>query len=98
MHLIYVRNSIYLGYYDERLLMHFILTLPITWSDKNIAGDFNPNALINLNDYLYNFEKLVDDLKNENFLIKKASEPLLLKDQNLNEEFKIVEKILRDFN
>ena len=29
-------------------------------------------------------------------LIKKASEPLLLKDQNLNEEFKIVEKILRD--
>ena len=92
-------NSIYPGYYDERVIDAFYFdSLPITWSDKNIAVDFNPNALINLNDYLYNFEKLVDDLKNENFLIKKASESLLLKDQNLNEEFKIVEKILKDLN
>ena len=61
-------NSIYPGYYDERVIDAFYFdSLPITWSDKNIAVDFNPNALINLNDYLYNFEKLVDDLKNENF-------------------------------
>ena len=56
------------------------------------------NAFINLNDYLNNSDQLVDDLKNEDFLIHKASQPLILKDQNLNKEFEIIEKILKDFN
>ena len=92
-------NSIYPGYYDERVIDAFYFdTLPITWSDKNISIDFNTNAFINLNDYLNNFDKLIDDLKNEDFLSQKAQQPLILKDQNLNKEFEIIEKILKDFN
>ncbi len=92
-------NSIYPGYYDERVIDAFYYdTLPITWSDKNISIDFNANALVNLNDYVNNYDQLVDDLKNEDFLLQKVSEPLILKDQNLNKEFEIVEKILKDFN
>lgn len=92
-------NSIYPGYYDERVIDAFYFdTLPITWSDKNISIDFNTNAFINLNDYLNNFDQLIDDLKNEDFLSQKVQQPLILKDQNLNKEFEIIEKILKDFN
>jgi len=42
-------NGLYPGYYTEKIPEAFYSgCLPITWADENIAVDFNPSALLNL--------------------------------------------------
>lgn len=45
-------NSLYPGYYTEKILESFACgCLPITWTDPNVAYDFNTEAFINLLPY-----------------------------------------------
>ena len=42
-------NGLYPGYYTEKIPEAFYSgCLPITWADENIAVDFNPSAILNL--------------------------------------------------
>lgn len=89
-------NSIYPGYYTERVPNSFIAkTLPITWADKNISRDFNPRSFVNLLDYSNdNYEIICNLLKDYKFLEKYTNEPLLLSKPNLDNEFIFINKIL----
>jgi len=89
-------NSIHPGYTSDRVLTAFIgKCLPITWVDQNINYEFNPKAFVNLNDHFQdNFVSIINNLKDDNFLIQFSKEPLLLKRPNLEKEIKFVEKIL----
>lgn len=54
-------NSIFPGYYTEKVLQAWVAgTVPLYFSDKNVAIDFNPKSFINRGD----FSKL-DDFVNE---------------------------------
>lgn len=91
-------NILYPGTYSEKIPDAFIgKCLPISWIDSNVKVDFNPNAFINLNDYMdTDFQQLFDSLRDINFLKKYSKEPLLIQKPNLNSEIKFVEKILAD--
>jgi len=92
-------NSLYPGYYDEKLVNAFIAkSLPFTWADKNINFDFNDRAFINLIDYASsNYEEICHLIKDEVFLKKFSSESLFLKKPDLENEKKFVLKILSNF-
>jgi hypothetical protein len=89
-------NSLYPGYYTEKVPEAFLSkTLPITWADPNIKYDFNEKSFINLLDYSKNdYKEILTFLKDDKFLHKFINEPLLLKEPNLDDEVKFVEKIL----
>ena len=90
------QNSMYPGYYDERIIDPFYnSTLPITWADENIKLDFNPLAFINLQKYTNsNFLEILDLLKDMTFLKSFTNQPLFLERPSLEEEFNSVSKIL----
>ena len=92
-------NSLYPGYYDEKLVNAFISkSLPITWADKNINFDFNDKAFINLIDYTSsNYDEACNLIKDEVFLKKFSLEPLFLKKPDLEKEKKFILKILSNF-
>tara|TARA_Y100000591_G_C21720162_1_gene638290 strand:+ start:36 stop:1007 length:972 start_codon:yes stop_codon:yes gene_type:complete len=91
-------NEIFPGWYTEKVPDAFLgKTLPITWSDQNIENDFNKLSFINLNDNLGNLDEIFLELRSEEFLKKFSKEPLLLKEINLNNEIKFVEKMLNNF-
>jgi hypothetical protein len=83
------------GFYTEKVPEAFLAkSLPITWSDSNISFDFNEKSFINLLNYSKNnYLEINSLLKDDNFLKKFTTEPLLLKEPNLTEEIKFLKKI-----
>jgi len=62
-------NGLYPGYYTEKIPEAFYSgCLPITWADENIAVDFNPSAMLNLQPL---FKSDFQDL--ENILLSKTA-------------------------
>lgn len=90
------QNSAYPGYFEERVPEAFLSDcLPITWADNNIDNDFNPEAFINLNNYIKSgYKEIIENLKDQNYLNRFADQPLLLKKPNLDNEIKFSKNIL----
>lgn len=58
-------NSVALGYYTEKVPEAYISgSIPITYADKDINQDFNPDALINLASFETSGILQIDDLSN----------------------------------
>ncbi len=58
-----LENSDVPGYVTEKILEPFAAyTVPIYWGNKAVSGDFNPEAFINVADYV-NIDSFVTDLK-----------------------------------
>lgn len=85
-------NSIYPGYFTEKLLHAKISgTIPLYSSDLSFNMDFNPKCCINLEEYNFeefiqkiieidNNQKLYDEIKNEPLFLNKVSlEPIIKK-------------------
>lgn len=91
-------NSIYPGYYTEKILEAFAAgCLPISWVDPNVADDFNPDAFINLLPYAsVGYEKPLDLLNDPKALEAFAQAPLLLERPTLEPLKKFIEKIIAD--
>jgi hypothetical protein len=83
------------GFYTEKVPEAFLgKSLPITWGDSNISFDFNEKSFINLLNYSKNnYLEINSLLKDDSFLKKFTTEPLLLKEPNLTEEIKFLKKI-----
>jgi hypothetical protein len=88
-------NSLYPGYYTEKVPEAFLSkSLPLTWADNNINFDFNKKSFVNLLNYSKdNYLEICSLLKDENFLKQYTTEPLMLKEPDLNEEMLFVKKI-----
>jgi hypothetical protein len=72
-------NSLSPGYYTEKVVEAYAAgTIPLAWCDSNVHVDFNPQAFINLNDYLLVPETLSDLLANRDHLAAIYSSPLIL--------------------
>ena len=89
-------NSLYPGYYTEKVPEAFLSkSLPLTWADNNINFDFNKKSFVNLLNYSKdNYLEICSNLKDENFLKQYTTEPLILKEPDLNEEILFVKKIV----
>jgi hypothetical protein len=89
-------NILLPGYYDEKIPDSFYAnTIPITWCDKNVKDDFNPNCFINLNDYINkDFGELKELMNSKNKLEELGSEPLIMNKPNLEKEFNFLKSIL----
>jgi hypothetical protein len=89
-------NSLYPGYYTEKVPEAFLSkTLPLAWADDNIKVDFNEKAFVNLLNYSKNnYFEIMHLLKDENFLKQFTSEPLLLREPDLNKEYAFAKKIV----
>ena len=83
------------GFYTEKVPEAFLgKSLPMTWSDNNISLDFNEKSFINLLNYSKNnYLEINSLLKDDSFLKKFTTEPLLLKEPDLTEEIKFLKKI-----
>ncbi|MFZ2738210.1 MAG: glycosyltransferase family 10 [Burkholderiaceae bacterium] len=73
-------NSIYPGYYTEKIPEAFMADcLPLTWTDGNVAVDFNPQAILNLAPMTaHEFRELSGELLDPVRLARFAEQPLLL--------------------
>jgi hypothetical protein len=70
-------------------------SLPVTYLNQSANKDFNPKAFVNLNDYFFdNFETIVNNLKDENFLKKFSYEPFLFQRLNIDKEKIFIQKII----
>jgi hypothetical protein len=89
-------NSLYPGYYTEKVPEAFLgKCLPLAWADNNINQDFNEKSFVNLLNYSKdNYLEISNLLKDESFLNKYATEPLLLNEPNLNKEINFIKKII----
>jgi len=89
-------NSLFPGYYTEKIPEAFLgKCLPITWADNNVYNDFNKKSFINLLEHTKDdFGEIMELIKNNNFLKKFTTEPLLLKKPNLDNEINFVKKII----
>ena len=89
-------NSLYPGYYTEKVPEAFLgKSLPLAWADNNINIDFNEKSFVNLLNYSKdNYFEISNLLKDENFLKQFTTEPLLIKEPNLNEEIHFINKII----
>jgi hypothetical protein len=89
-------NSLYPGYYTEKVPEAFLgKCLPLTWADNNIYQDFNEKSFINLLNYSKdNYLEISNLLKDEIFLKKFTTEPLLLNEPNLDQEINFCKKII----
>ena len=74
-------NKLNPGYYTEKIPEAFLgETLPITWTDRNVSADFNPEAFINLEQMDWKNAELLDELlHSDKKLAHYAEQPLLLK-------------------
>jgi hypothetical protein len=92
-------NSLYPGYYTEGVVDSFDSgCLPVTWADQNIEHDFNTRSFVNLNNHVIdNFSEICEKLKDDLFLNKFTTEPLLLSDPDINLEIKFAKSILNNF-
>jgi hypothetical protein len=88
-------NSLYPGYYTEKVPEAFLgKCLPLAWADNNINQDFNEKSFVNLLNYSKdNYLEISNLLKDESFLNKYSTEPLLLNEPNLNKEINFIKKI-----
>jgi len=88
-------NSLYPGYYTEKVPEAFLgKCLPLAWADNNINQDFNEKSFVNLLNYSKdNYLEISNLLKDESFLNKYTTEPLLLNEPNLNKEINFIKKI-----
>ena len=88
-------NALYPGYYTEKVPDAFLgKCLPLAWADNYINSDFNEKSFINLLNYSKsNYLEINSLLKDDSFLKKFTTEPLLLKEPNLTEETKFLKKI-----
>jgi hypothetical protein len=88
-------NSLYPGYYTEKVPEAFLgKCLPLAWADNNINQDFNEKSFVNLLNYSKdNYLEISNLLKDEGFLNKYTTEPLLLSEPNLNKEMNFIKKI-----
>jgi hypothetical protein len=89
-------NSLYPGYYTEKVPEAFLgKCLPLAWADNNINQDFNEKSFVNLLNYSKdNYLEIRNLLKDESFLKKYTSEPLLTIEPNLNEEINFIKKVI----
>ena len=89
-------NSLFPGYYTEKIPEAFLgKCLPLTWADSNVYEDFNKKSFINLLEHTKdNFTEIFELIKDDRFLKKFTSEPLLIKKPNLDNEINFVKKIL----
>jgi hypothetical protein len=89
-------NSLFPGYYTEKVPEAFLCkSLPFSWMDNNVNFDFNEKSFINLLNYSKdNYLEIIHLLKDDSFLKKFISEPLLLKEPNLENEISFVKKII----
>lgn len=73
-------NSMYPGYYTEKIPEAFMADcLPLTWTDSNVAVDFNPKAILNLAPMtMHGFRDLSCELLDPDRLERYAEQPLLL--------------------
>lgn len=78
-------NSMYPGYYTEKIPEAFMADcLPLTWTDSNVAVDFNPDAILNLAPLMAeNFAQLKAQLTKTAFSAY-AEHPILLEAPTLN--------------
>ena len=91
-------NTLMPGYYTQDIVESFNAScLPITWSDQNIVNDFKKGSFINLNDNFQDMTKVIDNLKDHEFLKNFTKEPLLEKKPTLHSEFSFIENILKSF-
>lgn len=88
-------NSLYPGYYTEKVPEAFLSKcLPLAWADNNINQDFNEKSFVNLLNYSKdNYLEISNLLKEESFLNKYTTEPLLLNEPDLNKEINFIKKI-----
>jgi hypothetical protein len=89
-------NSLYPGYYTEKVPEAFLgKCLPLAWADNNIYQDFNEKSFINLLNYSKdNYLEISNHLKDEIFLKKFTTEPLLLNEPTLDLEINFVKEII----
>lgn len=89
-------NGLYPGYYTEKIPEAFYSgCLPITWADENIAVDFNPSAMLNLQPlFKSDFRELKEILLNKERLEAYQTEPLLLIKPSLESLKQFLSKIL----
>ncbi len=90
-------NGMYPGYYTEKIPEAFMGdSLPITWTDSNVAVDFNPNAFINLAPMMAShYSELSDILNSKNRLASFAQEPLLLQKPSIQPFVHFVSEIIK---
>lgn len=91
-------NSIYPGYYTEKILEAFAAgCLPISWADSNVADDFNPDSFINLLPFAsVGYEKSLNQLNDPKAMEKFAGAPLLLERPSLDPLKKFIRAIIAD--
>jgi hypothetical protein len=59
-------NGLFPGYYTEKILEAFASgCLPLTWVEKNVSSDFNPDAFVNLLDFAPSGYKELRDLMSD---------------------------------
>ncbi len=91
-------NKLYPGYYTEKIPEAFLGdTLPITWTDRNVSADFNPDAFINLEQTDWRNADLLQELLHSNKqLAPYAEQPLLLKAPSIEPFRKFIGNIIRN--
>ncbi|MBT8518946.1 hypothetical protein G6645_08220 [Polynucleobacter paneuropaeus] len=82
-------NGLYPGYYTEKIPEAFYSgCLPITWTDENVAVDFNPNALINLLPFFAAAFKGLETVLNDSNILEKYESQALITNSPSLEPFK----------
>jgi Glycosyltransferase family 10 (fucosyltransferase) C-term/Alpha-(1,3)-fucosyltransferase FucT N-terminal domain len=91
-------NKLYPGYYTEKIPEAFLgETLPLTWTDRNVSADFNPDAFINLEQTDWRNADLLHELLHSNKqLAPYAEQPLLLKAPTIEPFRDFLVNIIRD--
>jgi len=91
-------NKIYPGYYTEKIPEAFLgETLPVTWTDRNVSRDFNPEAFINLEKIDWkNADLLQELLYSETKLQPYAEQSLLLTVPSIEPFKKFIRNIIHE--
>jgi hypothetical protein len=91
-------NSMHPGYYTEKIPEAIIAgCLPITWTDSNVSIDFNPKAMINLAELMYDEHQSLNYIVKDKFYLNKiAEQPLILKLPTLSGLKIFLQKIISD--
>lgn len=93
-------NGLYPGYYTEKIPEAFYSgCLPITWADENIATDFNPNAMLNLQPlFKSDFRELREILLDKEKIEIYQSQSLLQKSPSIEPLKDFLNLILNDLS
>lgn len=93
-------NGLYPGYYTEKIPEAFYSgCLPISWADENIAVDFNPNAMLNLQPlFKSDFRELKEILLDKEKLETFQSQSLLQRSPSIEPLKDFLNLILNDLS